>query len=214
MHRSRDHRERLVKLPRRSSRESGNEQNWRQWALLDPGFAAPQEAAIDLRRALGQLRGGVARRAPGGVFGAPRPRPSRHFGDNFRLRHEIDGRGTHHFAQRFARGRTSAAGFRLPDSCFNRAPRGAVAFFFGKGLVAHVGPTDPVLPRGTGRDRRGLQRGVLKSGGTYLWWKLYGVSTKAVQRLSKLGHGRDRHDQPHRSQTGARAEICVSGWPW
>ena len=124
------------------------------------------------------------------------PRPEAAWG---RARHVAVGRG-------LAEGRAPAAGFRYPRPVCrsDAASRGYLLWRWAGRRTSDLAiPFVRKKPKFVAEACR--RAGVnVKQGGTYLNMEGPQFSTKAEsQPVSQLGHGRDRHDQPHRGATGA-----------
>jgi 5'-methylthioadenosine phosphorylase len=74
--------------------------------------------------------------------------------------------------------------FVIPDQFFDRT-RGRVSTFFGDGLVAHVGFSDPICPQlaGVMQDACGAAGVTAKKGGTYLCMEGPQFSTRAESNV-------------------------------
>jgi 5'-methylthioadenosine phosphorylase len=74
--------------------------------------------------------------------------------------------------------------FVIPDQFFDRT-RGRVSTFFGEGLVAHIGFSDPVCPEMSGVVEAACARAGVnaKRGGTYLCMEGPAFSTKAESNV-------------------------------
>ena len=107
--------------------------------------------------------------------------------------------------------------FVIPDQFFDRT-RHRIDTFFGDGIVAHIGFSDPVCGEMTKVVRDACQvAGVTGKLGGHL--RLHGRSAVfhqgRIERVSQLGRGRDRHDEPAGSQAGARSgDSVTSPSPW
>ena len=96
--------------------------------------------------------------------------------------------------------------FVIPDQFFDRT-RHRVDTFFGNGIVAHIAFADPICPQLA----QAVEGACSKAGVTAQARRHLPVHGRPavfdqgrIQRLSQLGHGRDRHDQPAGSQAGPR----------
>ena len=92
--------------------------------------------------------------------------------------------------------------FVIPDQFFDRT-KGRISTFFGDGLVAHVSFADPVCPQLStlGRERMSNSESQRQARRHVSLYGRPGVLDEGrVQHLSKLGHGRHRHDEPPGSQ--------------
>ncbi|MBK9168469.1 MAG: S-methyl-5'-thioadenosine phosphorylase [Bryobacterales bacterium] len=100
--------------------------------------------------------------------------------------------------------------FVIPDQFFDRT-RGRVSTFFGEGLVAHVGFSDPVCPQLSDLAASGCEAvGVTgKKGGTYLCMEGPAFSTKAESNVYR-GWGMDVIGMTNlqEAKLAREAEIC------
>jgi len=102
--------------------------------------------------------------------------------------------------------------FLLPDQFVDRT-RGRVSTFFGEGLVAHVGFSDPVCPEVAGvLYQAGMSLGLnVKKGGTYLCMEGPAFSTKAESELYR-SWGMDVVGMTNlqEAKLAREAEICYA----
>ncbi len=102
--------------------------------------------------------------------------------------------------------------FLLPDQFVDRT-RGRVGTFFGEGLVAHVGFSDPVCPEVAGvLYQAGMSEGLnVKRGGTYLCMEGPAFSTKAESELYR-SWGMDVVGMTNlqEAKLAREAEICYA----